>query len=572
MEFVIHELADFAGVAALPGCEELNAELVHQVLDEAGKFASGVLGPLNHIGDRQGTKLQRGAVKTADGFKEAYRRFVDGGWNGLSASSEFGGQGLPYLIAIPVGEMWNSANMAFCLCPMLTSSAIEAVLHHASPELQQTYLGKLVSGEWTGTMNLTEPQAGSDLSAVRCRAVPQGDHHRLHGTKIFITWGEHDVAENIIHMVLARLPDAPDGVKGISLFLVPKILPSGERNDVQCVSLEHKLGIHGSPTAVMAYGEKEGAIGYLVGEQNRGLEYMFTMMNYARLGVGVEGLGIAERAYQHALAYARERVQGREPGGSERVAIIRHPDVRRMLLTMKSQIEAMRALCYFAVSRLDFATRHPDERERSRNQALVDLLIPVVKGWCTEAAVEIASLGIQVHGGMGYIEETGAAQYFRDARITTIYEGTTAIQANDLVGRKLLRDEGEAARLLLAEMDLAILRLSEHGELSAIQTALANAVAALRESTQSLLESGETATALAAAVPYLKLFGIVAGGWQLARAATVSTSKSGSESVDFFKQKVATAHFYCDHVLPLAPALATSIMRGSPSVLDESHW
>ncbi len=558
MEFAIHELADFSAVAALPGCEELNAELAHQVLEEAGKFASEVLDPLNRIGDKQGAKLVSGEVKTAEGFAHAYRQFIEGGWNGLSAPQEFGGQGLPYLIAIPVAEIWNSANMAFCLCPMLTSSAIEALLNHAEPALAKPYLEKLVSGEWTGTMNLTEPQAGSDLSAVRCRAVPEGGHHRLYGTKIFITWGEHDVAENIAHMVLARTPNAPEGVKGISLFLVPKILPSGERNDVQCASLEHKLGIHASPTAVMAYGEKQGAVGYLVGEENRGLEYMFTMMNHARLGVGVEGLGIAERAYQHALSYAKERVQGRDPAGKERVTIIRHPDVKRMLLTMKCQIEAMRGLGYFTASRLDIAKRHPNESERARNQALVDLLIPVVKGWCTETAVEIASIALQVHGGMGYVEETGAAQYYRDARITTIYEGTTGIQANDLVGRKIIRDQGAAAAALIAEMDRCVAQLRGDSELRIVHSALAAGVAALRDATEWLLQNTASQAVLAGAVPYLKLFGIVAGGWQMSRAALVAKQKIEGDR-EFFKAKIATAEFYSGHVMPLAPALQHSI-------------
>ncbi len=562
MEFVIHELADFAAVAALPGCEELNAELTRQVLEEAGRFASGVLDPLNRIGDAQGTKLVAGEVQTAEGFAEAYRKFVAGGWNGLSAPLEFGGQELPYLLAIPVAEMWNSANMAFCLCPMLTSSAVEALTQHGSPELQRIYLEKLVSGEWTGTMNLTEPQAGSDLSAVRCRAVPQGDHHRLHGTKIFITWGEHGMAENIVHMVLARTPNAPEGVKGISLFLVPKVLPTGERNDVQCVSLEHKLGIHGSPTCVLAYGEKEGAIGYLIGEENRGLEYMFTMMNHARLGVGVEGLGIAERAYQHALSYAKERIQGHDHSGKERVPIIRHPDVRRMLLTMKGQIEAMRGLAYFTASRLDIAKRHSDAKERERNQALADLLIPVVKGWCTENAVDIASLALQVHGGMGYVEETGAAQYYRDARITTIYEGTTGIQANDLVGRKVLRDKGAAVAALMAEMERCVAQLSGDSELRLMHSRFSSGAVALQDATNWLLQNSGSEAVLAGAVPYLKLFGIVAGGWQMARAAMAAKQRLVSDR-EFLQAKIAAAEFYSAHVLTLAPALQNSIVDSS---------
>ncbi|MBI3936883.1 MAG: acyl-CoA dehydrogenase, partial [Betaproteobacteria bacterium] len=436
MRFVIKELVGLDRIAALPGCEEASAEVVDAVLEEAGKFASEVLAPLNPIGDREGARLENGRVFAPPGFKEAYRKFIEGGWNGLSGRPEHGGQGLPHLVATPVAEMWNSANLAFCLCPMLTSGVLEALRLHGSAEQQSRYLPKLTSGEWCGTMNLTEPQAGSDLSAVRTRAIPEGDHYRIHGTKIFITWGEHDLAENIAHLVLARTPGAPEGVKGISLFIAPKFLVNpdgspGERNDIRCVSIERKLGIHASPTCVLAYGDGKGAIGHLVGEENHGLEYMFTMMNHARLAVGVEGVAIAERAHQQALAYAKTRVQGWEVGqrSGDRVTIIHHPDVRRMLLSMKAQTEAMRALAYAAAAALDQAKHQPDPAERRRQQALVDLLTPLVKGWCTEQAVEIASTGIQVHGGVGFVEETGAAQLLRDARITTIYEGTTGIQA-----------------------------------------------------------------------------------------------------------------------------------------------
>ncbi|MGH8272506.1 MAG: acyl-CoA dehydrogenase family protein, partial [Gammaproteobacteria bacterium] len=418
MRFVIEELIGLDAIAALPGCGEVNADLLATILEEAAKFAAEVLDPLNVTGDRQGARFTDGSVAAPDGFAQAYRRFIEGGWNGLSGQPEFGGQGLPYIIATAVHEMWNSANMAFCLCPMLTGGVLEALRIHGTPQQRSAYLPQLTSGEWTGTMNLTEPQAGSDLSAVRTRAEPEGDRYRIRGTKIFITWGEHDMAENIIHLVLARTPHAPEGVKGISLFIVPKYLVAadgsrGARNDVKCVSIEHKLGIHASPTAVLAYGDGEGAIGYLIGEENRGLEYMFTMMNQARLGVGVEGVALAERAYQHALEYATTRVQGRALGqqSGDRVTIIHHPDVRRMLMSMKARTEAMRALAYVAAAALDTARRHPDDGERRRNQAWVDLLTPVVKGWCTEQCVEIASTGIQVHGGMGFIEETGAAQF-----------------------------------------------------------------------------------------------------------------------------------------------------------------
>src|SRR5687767_10485618 len=410
MQFAITELAGFSEVSALPGNAEVSAELVGSVLEEAGKFAQEVLDPLNREGDKQGARLAEGKVTAPKGFKEAYGKFIEAGWNGIGGQTEFGGQGLPHLVSTPVQEIWKSANMALCLAPMLTSGVLEALKAHASPEQLKTYAGKLTAGTWTGTMNLTEPQAGSDLSAVRTRAVREGDHYRIQGTKIFITWGEHDMSENIVHLVLARTPDAPEGVKGISLFIVPKFVPNadgapGERNDIKVVSIEHKMGIHGSPTCVLAYGDQKGAIGYLVGEENRGLEYMFTMMNHARLSVGVEGVAVGERAYQHAVEYAKTRVQGREIGqkSGDRVTIIHHPDVRRMLMSMRSQTEAMRALAYFAAATLDKSKHHPDEKERRRNQALLDLLTPVVKGWCTEHGVEIASTCIQVHGGMGFI-------------------------------------------------------------------------------------------------------------------------------------------------------------------------
>ncbi|MEA3157146.1 MAG: 3-(methylsulfanyl)propanoyl-CoA dehydrogenase, partial [Betaproteobacteria bacterium] len=426
MQFVLRELAGLQEVSALPGWQDVTPEVVDAVLAEAGKFAQEVLDPLNRIGDTQGARLAQGKVTAPDGYVQAYRKFIEAGWNGLAGDTRYGGQGLPHVVSTAVQEIWNSANMSFCLAPMLTSGVLEALRHHASPEQQALFMPNLTAGAWSGTMNLTEPQAGSDLSAVRTQAVRDGDHYRLRGTKIFITWGEHDMSENIVHLVLARTPNAPEGVKGISLFIVPKFLVNrdgtrGERNDITCVSIEHKMGIRGSPTCVLAYGEAKGAIGYLIGEENRGLEYMFTMMNHARLGVGVEGLGIAERAYQHALAHARTRVQGREIGqrSGDRVTIIHHPDVKRMLLSMKAQTEAMRALAYVAAAALDKARVHPDRTEQRRNQALVDLLTPIVKGWCTEQGVEVASTGVQVHGGMGFIEESGAAQYLRDARITT---------------------------------------------------------------------------------------------------------------------------------------------------------
>ncbi|HVY04793.1 MAG TPA: acyl-CoA dehydrogenase [Burkholderiales bacterium] len=580
MKFAVKELVGLDDIAALPGCEDLTPDVVDAVLEEAGKFASGVLDPLNRPGDVTGAKWKDTVVTSAPGFADAFKQFAAGGWTGLACDPNYGGQGLPHILSTQTSEMWNSANMSFCLCPMLTAGVVASLMRHGSDEQKDTFLPNLVNGKWTGTMNLTEPQAGSDLSAVRSRAVPEGDHFRIHGTKIFITWGEHDMAENIIHMVLARTPDAPEGVKGISLFVVPKFLVEadgtvGKRNDVKCVSIEHKLGIHGSPTCVMAYGDGEGAVGYLVGEENRGLEYMFTMMNFARLEVGIEGVAIAERAYQHALEYARTRIQGREIGvkTGERVSIIHHPDVRRMLMSMKSQTEAMRALATLASAQLDKALLHPDKGERAKAQAMFDLLTPVVKGWCTEQSIEIASTGVQVHGGMGFVEETGAAQYLRDARITTIYEGTTGIQANDLVGRKVAYEKGATIRLLIEEMRALDTELAKAGHpgLAVIRRSLAEGVAALAEATDWLLATfpGNMKAASAGAVPFLKLCGTVAGGWQMARAALIAKSRldENSEDYDFYRAKLGTARFYAEHVLPLATAYKHEIVHGSSSVL-----
>jgi len=474
MHFVMNDLAGLSQVAALPGYEEATPDTVAAILEEAGRFAREVLDPLNFPGDREGSKLMPdGSVKTPAGFKAAYHQFVDNGWNGLTKSPDYGGQGLPHLVATAVEEMWHAANMAFDLCPLLTDGAVAAIELCGTPAQRAKYLPSMVSGRWTGTMNLTEPQAGSDLAAVRTRAVPQPDGtYKLYGQKIFITYGEQDYTENIVHLVLARTPDAPEGVKGISLFLVPKFLVNddgslGARNDVRCVSLEHKLGIHASPTAVLAYGDHGGAVGYLVGEANRGLEYMFIMMNQARFSVGMEGVGLSERAYQRAVAYARERVQGRAVGAEamqKAGPIIEHPDIRRMLMTMRAYTEAMRALGYVTAAAIDNAQHAPDAAARQRHQAFVELMIPIVKGWCTETGQEVTSIGVQVHGGMGFIEETGAAQYYRDARITTIYEGTTGIQANDLVGRKTARDAGATARLVAAQIDKVAAHLASHAD------------------------------------------------------------------------------------------------------------
>ncbi len=579
MRFVIERLGPLAAVTALPGFEDATPDLVASVLEEAGRFAQEVLSPLNRVGDMQGARHLGDGVATPEGWREAYRQFVEGAWNGLASEPEHGGQGLPKLVSSAVSEMWSSANMAFALCPLLTTGAVEALTRHGTPQQQALYLPRMISGEWTGTMNLTEPQAGSDLSAVRTRAVPEGDHYRITGQKIFVTYGEHDLTENIVHLVLARTPDAPAGTRGISLFVVPKFLVNadgslGARNDVRCVSIEHKLGIHGSPTAVLVYGEREGAIGYLVGAERRGLEYMFTMMNNARHAVGLEGVALGERAYQRALAFARERVQGKPPGETAaRATIIEHPDVKRMLLTMRAKTEAMRALAYVCGAAFDGGAHHPDPRQRARLERRGDFLTPIVKGWCTETGIELASLGVQVHGGMGFIEETGAAQYLRDARITTIYEGTTGIQAQDLVGRKTLRDGGAAARELLADMAADCAALGGHADprLGDIRTELELALDALRAALRWMLDGGAADPRLAAAasVHYLGLWGVVAGGWQMARAAAVCAADlaDGADDTAFCHTKIATARFYALQFLPAAQALERALARGSEAVL-----
>jgi alkylation response protein AidB-like acyl-CoA dehydrogenase len=577
MRFVMQELADLEQVVALPGCEEATPDVVDAILEEAAKFAGAVLSPLNRVGDTNGAKWKDTVVTTTPGFKEAYRQFVDNGWNGLGCDPEFGGQGLPRLLSTAVSEMWKASNHAFSLCPMLTQGAIEALMIAGTDEQKAAYLPNLVSGEWTGTMNLTEPSAGSDLAAVRSRAEPVGDGtYKVFGQKIFITYGEHDMTENIVHLVLARTPNAPEGVKGISLFVVPKFLlkvdgTPGERNDAYCVSIEHKLGIHGSPTAVLAFGDNGGAIGTLVGEENRGLEYMFIMMNAARFNVGLEGLGDAERAYQRAVAYARDRVQGTEVGvrGGPKVPIIKHPDVRRMLMSMRSRIEAMRALAYVVAAAQDNAHHNPDEAARKQGQAFADLMIPVVKGWSTESAIDIASLGVQVHGGMGFIEETGAAQHLRDARITTIYEGTTAIQANDLIGRKIAREKGVTIKAVIAEMRAAAAQLD--GDLGAIGARQAAAIDALDTAVDWLVAnfSGQPKAAHAGAVPFLYLLGIVAGGWQLGRAAVIARAKIAAGDNDpFWPAKLATVRFFADHSLTQAAGLAESIVAGADGALE----
>ncbi|MEB0139804.1 MULTISPECIES: acyl-CoA dehydrogenase [unclassified Undibacterium] len=580
MLFVINELADLAVVNALPGCEDATAETVQAVLQENAKFAAEVVAPLNWTGDQAPSYWQDGKVVTSKGFKEAFQLFGQAGWQGVQHPQEFGGQGLPKLLATPCIEMLNAASISFALCPLLTDGAIEALLTAGSDEQKALYLENLISGKWTGTMNLTEPQAGSDLAMVRSRAVPQDDGtFKVFGTKIYITYGEHDMAENIVHLVLARTPDAPEGVKGISLFLVPKFLVNadgslGARNDAHCVSIEHKLGIKASPTAVLQFGDHGGAIGSLIGQENRGLEYMFIMMNAARFGVGMQGIGIAERAYQKAVGYARDRVQSRDLAGSAApVAIIRHPDVRRMLMSMRAQTEGARALAYVAAATSDLAHHHPDAAVRASNQAVYEFLVPVVKGWATEMSLDVTSTGVQVHGGMGFIEETGAAQHYRDARILTIYEGTTAIQANDLIGRKTARDGGATAKALIAQIRATAAQLTASGTpaLVAIAVRLAAGATALEAVVEYVLANVKTDVkgVFAGSVVYLKLAGIVLGGWQMARAALIAQQKlqAGAGDAAFYEAKIVTARFFADHILSAAPGMQSAIVDGSSGVL-----
>ena len=569
MRFVLNQLAGLAEVAKLPGYQDATPDTVDAILEEASKFASEVLDPINYSGDQEGSVWKDGAVTTPKGFKQAYKQYVSGGWGALPFDAEWGGQGLPKLVATAVEEMLTSSNMSFSLCPLLTQGAIHAIELCGSDALKKAYLGKMIEGAWTGTMNLTEPQAGSDLALVRTKAQRTGDHYLISGQKIFITYGEHDLSENILHLVLARTPDAPEGVKGISLFLVPKFLVKpdgslGARNGARCASIEHKLGIHASPTAVMVF---EDAVGYLVGEENKGLSYMFIMMNAARFSVGLEGVSISERAFQRALAYAKERLQGRDlVEGAKTVPIIRHPDVRRMLMLMKSQTEAMRALAYVVAAAMDLAHK----TQNKTHQAFIDLMIPVVKGWSTETGIEVASLGVQVHGGMGFVEETGAAQYLRDARITTIYEGTTGIQAMDLVGRKIARDGGATAKAWLGELKKLDARLEGHPE---IRKSLAEGVKAVEDCVEFIVGAKDPRAPFAGAVPFLKLMGIVAGGWQMARAALVSEKRLASREGDasFHEAKLATARFYADHVLVQAPGLRNTVVNGSAGVMALSE-
>jgi alkylation response protein AidB-like acyl-CoA dehydrogenase len=575
MLFAIRDLAGLDRLTALPGYGEATADTVEAILEEAAALAANVISPTNPVGDRQGTRVENGGVVVPAEFTGIYREYQAGGWAAVTAPEEFGGQGLPFLLGVALEEMWCSANLAWSLCPMLTEGAARAIEAHGSEALRKAYLPKMIAGEWTGTMNLTEPQAGTDLAALRTQAVPEGDHYRISGQKIYITWGDHDMTENIVHLVLARLPDAPPGVRGISLFLVPKFLlkadgTPGERNGVRPISVEHKLGIHGSPTCVMAY---DRAVGFLVGELNNGLAAMFTMMNHARLGVGLEGVALSERAYQRALAYAKDRVQGRVAGEEGRASIIRHADVRRMLLTMKAYIEAMRSIAYVTAADLDLSRHHPDAATRARHHSRVELMTPVVKGWSTEMGQVLTSLAVQVHGGMGYVEETGVAQHMRDARITTIYEGTTGIQANDLVGRKILRDGGESLKLLVAELRAFEAELAPVADLAVIARALAEGRQAIEGAGAWLGANHARHPAAPGAASYhmLMLLGTVTGGWQLARAALIARERlaagAGGPDRDFYQAKIVTAKFYAEQFLPLAAAHLRAIQAGPDSLM-----
>jgi alkylation response protein AidB-like acyl-CoA dehydrogenase len=579
MLFNIEHLAKIDQIAQIPGFEDAGLDTAQAVLEEAAKFSEGVLAPLNWEGDKNPTSWKDGVVTATPGFKEAYQQFTEGGWQGLQHPADFGGQGLPKTIGAVCGEMLNSANMSFALCPLLSDGAIEALLTAGSDELKAVYLEKLISGKWTGTMNLTEPQAGSDLAAVRTRAEPLPDGtFNIFGTKIFITWGEHDMAENIVHLVLARVQGAPEGVKGISLFVVPKFMVNkdgspGARNDVHCVSIEHKMGIKASPTAVLQFGDNGGAVGYIVGQENRGLEYMFIMMNAARYGVGVQGIAIAERAYQTAARFSRERVQSRPVDGTVAAgaSIIYHPDVRRMLMTMRAYVEGCRAMASVAASAYDAAHNHPDADVRKVNQTFYEFMVPLVKGYSTEMSLEVTSLAVQVHGGMGYIEETGVAQYYRDAKILTIYEGTTAIQANDLVGRKTSRDGGQNAKALAVQIEGTEAELLKSGTADAL--AMAKRLKAAREAFVDVVNfvAGNTKASpnavFAGSVPYLMLAGNVMAGWQMARAMLVAQEQiAAGTDVAFMQAKIITARFYADHMLTKAPGLRDSIVEGAECV------
>ena len=587
ISFVLDNLLDLDEICRLDTFEHLDPDTIKAVLEENGRFVSEVIAPLNRVGDLQGSQHQAdNTVKTPDGFIAAYRAYVDGGWGAVPFEPVYGGGGFPWVVGTVMQEFISSANMAFSMCPLLTQGAIDMLRHHSDEGQKEIYLPKMVSGEWTGTMNLTEPEAGSDVGALRTKAVPADDGTwRITGTKIYISFGEHDMADNIIHLVLARTPGAPPGTKGISCFIVPKFLVNedaslGERNDVTCVSIEHKMGIKASPTCVMSYGENGGAIGYLIGEQNRGMRYMFTMMNNARLSVGLEGLALAERSYQDALQYAQERRQGTAPGApaGESSFIIDHPDVRRMLLTMKAYIEAMRSLIYVTAARMDIAIAHHDADVRQANQEQVDLLIPICKAWSTDLGVELTSLAIQVYGGMGYVEESGVPQHFRDARITPIYEGTNGVQAMDLVGRKLPQRAGGVVADFLASIVALDAELAAAGaDLASIRSNLAEATAVLAETTTWLMENGlaDVRNALAGATPFLRMFSLVAGGEMMARQALAAQGHldAGTGDQAQMAAKLVTARFFAEQLLPAVKGLQSPVTAGYADLfaIDPAH-
>ncbi len=579
MEFILNDLGIIDQLQAMPNCADATSDLVSAILNEAGKLASEVVAPINHSGDQEGCKFENGKVITPTGFKQAYQAFVDGGWNSIPFDPEFGGQGLPWAVSSAMSEIWQAANLSWGLCPLLNQGAIEAVSSHGTNKLKNIYLEKMISGIWSGTMNLTEPQAGSDISLIKSKAIKDGDNYLITGQKIFITYGEHDMAENIIHLVLARLPDAPAGVKGISLFLVPKILVNddgslGKDNDVKCISIEHKCGINASPTCVMSYGDNDGAIGYLLGEENNGLACMFTMMNNARLAVGLQGLAITDRSYQQASQFAKERKQGNDTSGSkETVAIIKHADVKRMLMTMRAYGEAQRAFVLDVMKDLDISINHTDDNKRQIAKRRVDLLTPVIKGWFCETAVETASLGVQIHGGMGFIEETGAAQYYRDARILPIYEGTTGIQAADLVGRKILRDKGKAAFEILAELDkiIDLASVSKNTDIISMVKYLTIATKNLRQAIDWILTTGSKNIdqILATSSYFLKLFGIVMGGKMMLKSAIIANEKINQKTGDikFYHMKIITARFYSENILSQSTGLISPITAGHNAIM-----
>ena len=584
MMFILTHVAGLDEVAKLDGHQDADPDTVRAILEEAGRFFAEVMAPLNRTGDEEGSVLtDAGTVRTPEGFKEAYRKYVDSGWSAAHMPEQWGGGGMPYVVGVVIEEMFKTANMAFSLAAMLTHGAVEALQRHGSKELKAIYIEKLVNGQWTGTMNLTEPEAGSDLGAVRTKAIRQDDgSYRLFGTKIFITWGDQDLTENIIHLVLARTTDAVPGTRGISMFLVPKFIPDengepGEHNDLKVVSLEHKLGIHASPTCVISYGDEgRGAVGYLVGDEQEGMRNMFTMMNLARIGVGMEGVAIGERAYQQALGYARERVQGREIGSDskDRVAIIEHPDVRRMLLTIKANVEAMRSLLYVVAAEGDHHVHADSEERRKLAGDRLALLTPIVKAWCTDVGVEMASLGLQVHGGMGYIEETGAAQFLRDSRIAPIYEGTNGIQAIDLVLRKIPLENGAVVAGVIGQMTAELATMEGHDQLSRFREELSVAVQGVAETSRWLgerLASGDLQAALAGASPYLRQFGIVLGGWLMARTAVAAIGEPPGFEHSLLADKVTTARFYGEQLLPMANGLVPAV-KGGAALLENAPF